>query len=244
MQTRQNEQKNGDATDTPRIVPSPVLTGGGKLALLDRPRAVIDLASWQTVLHFARLCDTEIKGRGTVEVSGSEFLLGNPFILGQKVNRAQTDDSRAFNAFYAQLASQGREKEVARYCLEWHSHVDMPPFFSDEDCQTIAGYTVMFDWMVLLVLNRRAEYQCRLDVYNPVRLSIELPLYVVLPAPSIEIDLMCRQAIEEHVHKSFLADKLSTLLGLGDRLPQSSADGSPIVMPAELLTMPDGEENL
>ena len=178
------------------------ILGGGEISLLGAPRIVIGLASWQTIMRLVRLCDTEVKGRGTVDVSGEDIVLDNLFILTQNASLVRTDDSQAFHGFYARMAREGRETEIARYCFEWHSHVHMPARFSKEDLEAIAGYATMFDFMVSLVVNTRAEYACRLDVYKPVPLSVSLPVYISPPQPSAEINAACLRDIAEHVRTS------------------------------------------
>lgn len=227
MHSRKHSSAQADLPQrSAQLVRAPVLADDGTLRFTETPRAVIDCASWQAIVQYTRLCDTEIKGRGTVDVIGGDLLLGNPFLLEQHAGATHVEDSSAFNAFYARLARQGRERDISRYCLEWHSHVHMPPEYSETDYEAIAGYALMFDWMVSLVLNKRAEHACRLDIYSPMRLSLALPLYVALPAPPADIDLTCRNEIKKHLHAHYVLPAVF-------RGNTETNDSQPVLVPAE-----------
>ena len=47
-------------------------------------------------------------------------------------------------------------------------------YFSHTDCETIDQFTG--DFLVSIVGNRRGDYLCRVDVFQPIRLGISVPL--------------------------------------------------------------------
>jgi hypothetical protein len=68
---------------------------------------------------------------------------------------------------------------VATLRLWWHSHADGPLYWSKTDEQTIEGLSI--DRLVSVVGNRTPEFECRLDLFSPQRVTYSaLPL---IPLP-------------------------------------------------------------
>lgn len=185
--------------ELPRLVDAATLTADDKLALHAPPRAVIAWDAFQFVAHHIQLCPTEINGRGSVRIHNGDVMLSDPFLLDQIVSGAEADDSDAFLAYMSSEQVQGRSIADVRW--QWHSHVDFAAFFSGTDAHTIASNEGTFRWVVSLVMNKRLEYACQLDMFDPVRLAVELPLFVELPEPSTELDVRCKESIACHVRE-------------------------------------------
>ena len=82
----------------------------------------------------------------------------------------------------------------------WHSHVDGPVFWSPDDLRDInrtggaQGGITEAPWLISLVINRSAEYLCRLDQFTPLRMTSEVELILV---PSAEDSARVRQELGE-----------------------------------------------
>ena len=147
------------------------------------PKVSIDLLSWQMIMEYARQCDVEINGfglvdydplRGTIRLSGVFITKQDASMYGVEI-----DDADLHRHMYT-LSKTG--VSASRVKFQWHSHVDMPTYFSHVDTANIDRWSG--DLLVSLVVNKRGEWKCRVDLYKPLRLSFDVELSVEWPAAS------------------------------------------------------------
>ncbi len=115
------------------------------------------------------LCPFEISGLGEIEVLPSGFLVEDLFLLKQRCHHAYTELLPEGTArFLISMIEQG--KDPAKLKLWWHSHSEMDVFWSPMDDYTARGFEN--DYMLSLVTNKAGEYLCRLDLYQPLKFTI------------------------------------------------------------------------
>jgi hypothetical protein len=86
----------------------------------------------------------------------------------------------------------------------WHSHGNGACFWSGIDSSTIELFNN--SWMVSIVGNRLGDYKARVDIYEPVRVSVdELPLEVHIP--ELEPDPGLELAIVDEINKKVRVKK-------------------------------------
>lgn len=164
------------------------------------PRVSIDLASWQSIFEYARQCDVEINGFGLVDYTPTSGIirLSDVFITKQAASMlgVEIDDADLHRHMYA-LSKVGIAPSRVKF--QWHSHVDMPVYFSDIDTQNIDRWSG--DILISLVVNKRGEWKCRLDLYKPLRLSFDVQLEVDLPVACETLQLQVKEDMAEKVTK-------------------------------------------
>lgn len=171
--------------------------------LLDIPEAIrpfpkiyIPLMVLQKIQCYVDLCAHEVNGIGNVERRGNDFWISDVIILKQKATECNVEiDPKALNKYVYDLVVQGKDPSKLKF--QWHSHVDMPTFFSTEDIDTIAGY--MNDFMVSFVINKAGDYRCRLDLFKPFHLAMEVPVYVAAPPLQTKLISECQDEIKQKV---------------------------------------------
>jgi hypothetical protein len=169
---------------------------GGMEAQQPPPRVFIELEALQTIKLFIDLLGCEINGFGLVERLGNDFIIKQVFILKQYVEGAHAlTDPEALNQYVYELVKKDGNAEAMKF--QWHSHVDFSANFSPEDVDTIRGY--LNDFMISLVMNQAGSYSCRLDLFKPFGLSLEVPLLVIVPPPVSSLADYCRREISEKV---------------------------------------------
>lgn len=90
------------------------------------------------------------------------------------------NDQDAFPDWLESLERAG--KDINKLRLQVHSHGLAKAFFSGEDIRTICeGYSC--DWMISMVGDRSGMLLARLDIFEPVPLSLALPIFV---EPSVD----------------------------------------------------------
>lgn len=128
-------------------------------------------------------CPAEISGFGKVRdvtpkgVRGAKaFECYDVEILPQGVSGADANMSEEEIAAF--LTSKIRAKQsVTDYKLWWHSHNDFGVFFSRTDTGTIESSSE-FPYLISLVTNKANEYEARIDVYKPIRMTSDVEVFL------------------------------------------------------------------
>lgn len=116
------------------------------------------------------LCPFEVGGLGTVEPCGEDLLVTDIALLRQRASDSDIAlDPQAVAGHLLQSLQQGGDLSALR--VWWHSHGDSPILWSDTDEQTIA--TLQIDQLVSIVGNKRHEFACRLDQFQPERATFD-----------------------------------------------------------------------
>ena len=143
-------------------------------------------------------CPFEISGLGEVEIQPDRFLVRDVFLLKQRCYHTYTELLPDYLArFLISFVEQGRDP--SRLKLWWHSHAGMEVFWSPIDDYTARGF--QNDFMLSFVTNKAGVQRCRLDIYQPLKLTIDcLPIAVPVPAPAENRetrDLISREIAEQ-----------------------------------------------
>lgn len=157
------------------------------------PRLRIPLEVWLKMMAFIVNCQVEINGFGFVSQQRDVIHVDDVFILEQSADAASVEtDPQSLSRFVYEMVRNGGDPGRIRF--QWHSHVDMAPFWSPTDQSNIEDWPG--EWLVSLVANRRGEYLCRIDTYEP-RLGVSLSpgIYTTLPAATTH------QAVQEIADK-------------------------------------------
>jgi hypothetical protein len=134
----------------------------------------------------------EISGLGLVEQHPEGLLVEDVFIFKQECSPGETElDPKDLAIALGEMVEEGKDTEKVK--LWWHSHASMGVFWSGTDDSTINDFNNV--WMLSIVGNLKKEYRCRLDFYEPVRLTIdEIPLLTHFPE-----DVNLKAALEAEV---------------------------------------------
>jgi len=152
---------------------------------------------WQKMMGYVKGCQYEINGFGYVRrIDESTIAIEDVYILDQTVSggSAVTEPDALASHITGMLE---RGDDPARIRFQWHSHVNMQAYFSATDTDTIDGYSNC-DWMISLVANKREEYEVRLDIYQPFRVSAPIGLEVFIEE-DLQIARECLEEIEAKV---------------------------------------------
>jgi hypothetical protein len=146
------------------------------------PRVFIGPKAKRALDSYISICPDEISGLGEVIRRGSDLLITSIVLFPQEVTIGSTDlDQEQLQSFLFELVKTGQDP--SRFKLWWHSHVYGECFWSSTDEATCGRFNN--DWMVSVVGNKYGKYRCRLDLFNPCRVTIDqLPLEVFDPVPA------------------------------------------------------------
>jgi hypothetical protein len=130
----------------------------------------------------------EITGFGLAEIikDGNAVLITDIFIIPQKVSPASADvDPRDIADFLEEFIKEG--KDPANIRVWWHSHpFSHHPHYSGIDETTMKTINSNVDWFVYILGGDNGEYNVRVDILKPFKLSLEnLGLEIFVPTENM-----------------------------------------------------------
>lgn len=162
---------------------------------ISQTRLCVPLDVWLKMMTFMKVCDVEVNGFGYVDREEFGFLLEDVFILEQEADLGYVvTEAQAIHRHLFELVSQGGDSGRMRF--QWHSHVDMPVYFSPVDIAKIEKCGG--DWTLSLVGNKRGEFQARLDVFKPFRAWTPIEVKVLIPDDEA-MTALCRAEVKQKV---------------------------------------------
>lgn len=116
-------------------------------------------------------CHVELSGLGTAKQIGKDFLVDDILLLPQECSSASTvlDDEAVAKLI---VAAMNEGHDPAKLRVWWHSHCDFGTFWSGTDDATI-NVLGGGDWLISIVGNKAQHYLARLDLYQPMRLTLD-----------------------------------------------------------------------
>ena len=159
---------------------------------------VFDRVPWQQLWAWVDLAaPKEVSGFGVVHVDtkDSALLRVTELCLPKQVSSAgdTTIEGAACSAEQYRLIQEGRDNDAERMLLWWHSHGSMKPFWSGQDESAIRA--IEGDpYLISLVVNSDREYECRLDIWKPIRATFDT---------FVGMDLGLRPDEDEKVRSTF-----------------------------------------
>jgi len=141
----------------------------------------------------------EISGFGKVEKKDGDLYVTDVKIFQQVVSGGHTEmDRKALALFWDELLKA--HEDTGLWKLWWHSHVFMSALFSGTDLDTISEFDAEVpedNWMMSIVANKLGKMLCRIDVFEPIRCTINDVPWEIEVGEEVVIDV--KKEIEEQV---------------------------------------------
>lgn len=140
----------------------------------------------------------EVSGLGQVVREDNKLIVTDIFLLDQNCSASSTTiTEEGLAKFMVECVQKDMDTSTIR--LWWHSHADMSVFWSNTDQKTIKELAGDFPWMLSIVGNKAGEYLTRLDITDPVIVSLDkLPLSVFIPTDK-ELEKQIQRELKEKV---------------------------------------------
>ena len=155
---------------------------------------LIHKESWDKIINYAKAAyvteKAEIGGMAVVtQDKDGDWTIENPVILPQEIAGTTCDlDKEELATYYTQMAMKYKDQKF-RFCW-WHSHHTMDAFWSGTDLSSIDEYGEgESDVSFALVVNLKEEYKCRVSVWKPVEVHMDVDVKILDDTPEIEIPL-------------------------------------------------------
>jgi hypothetical protein len=137
----------------------------------------LDLLASEKLKLYVANAEGEISGFAKVELDRftDSFIVKDVVLLKQESGFANTVlDEKAISEFTSEIIKQGGDP--SEYRCWWHSHGEMETFWSGTDTATIDSLDLDSDinnWWLSLVTNKKGDFKSRIDVFSPVRYTVE-----------------------------------------------------------------------
>ena len=150
----------------------------------------------ERIRHYTELAAGEVSGLGTVEEFDGGFLVTDIFLPRQSCSAGGTElGQESVATLIMELDQAGVDSGMLRFWFHSHSALDV--FWSGTDEQCIDNLA-NGDYVLSLVTNKKGHLLARLDIFKPVRLTVDhLPVSVRSAGESLREK--CRDEISEKV---------------------------------------------
>jgi len=153
---------------------------------------------------YVRNCPFEISGLGTIEERGDMLLVTDVFLLEQSGSAGSTTlDPESLSKFVVEMAMAGKDPSQLKFW--WHSHVNMGCYWSGTDDKCMDAFKPG-DYFIGTVANKKGESRTRLDIYDPIRASVDnIPLITAIDEEmDIAVCLEIKAKVTEEVLPHFV----------------------------------------
>ena len=177
----------------------------------------------ERIRHYVSLASGEVSGLGLVDEVEGGFLLTQVFLPRQECTAGGTElDQDWVAALMVTLEEEGIDSGKMK-CW-YHSHGSLDVFWSNTDHECVAGLA-NDNYFLSLVVNKAGDMLARLDVFRPVRITIDDVPVAVRSQGSDLLD-SCRKEFEDRVKEvpGVLTARFPRLVGDDMLLPLWAGD--------------------
>lgn len=128
--------------------------------------------------YYMRYTDVEISGLGTSRIINSSLIQIKDILLFPQISTSTSTVLKEKSLAKYLYNQTIKNKDVSDINVWIHSHHEMPVFWSITDEHTINN-TTSNPFLLSLVINKKLDILGRLDIFEPIRLTI--PLLILYP---------------------------------------------------------------
>ena len=148
--------------------------------------------AWKHLKAYVAEAEGEISGLGRIVLKEGKPLVTEIYLLPQTAGFAETNLTQ--EGLVAFLSEVDKPEEIK---LWWHSHADMDVFWSATDEGTIAELSKT--WFMSLVANKKGLMLARMDIFEPVQVSVDMEVTIAEPTLTIAFKQKIKAEIDEKV---------------------------------------------
>jgi hypothetical protein len=149
------------------------------------------------IKYYTQAADGEVSGLGTViKDEKGRHVVNKVFLLEQESSGADTElDTEAISKLMTDMMAKNEDPALLKFW--WHSHANMGVFWSgtDDSC----AETLSKEFAFSLVVNKAGDLRCRLDLYNPFRITFDGIKVTEIIQEDASLKEQCEKEIKEKV---------------------------------------------
>jgi hypothetical protein len=149
------------------------------------------------IMYYAEAAEGEVSGLGTILIDKEkDLIVDEVFLLEQESSAGDTElKPEAISKLMEDMIK--KDQDPGKLKFWWHSHADMGVFWSGTD--DACAETLSREWAFSMVVNKRGEKKCRLDLYNPFRITIDNIRVEEMLEEDEDLKEKCKKEVEEKV---------------------------------------------
>ena len=157
----------------------------------------IDPIVMRKIKYYTQAADGEVSGLGTViKDDKGRHIVNNVFLLEQESSAADTElNSEAISKLMTDMINKNENPAFLKFW--WHSHATMGVFWSGTD--DACAETLSREYAFSLVVNKAGESKCRLDLYNPFRITFDGVKVTEISHEDTALKEECEKEVKEKV---------------------------------------------
>ena len=147
--------------------------------------------------YYTQAADGEVSGLGTIKKDDKgRHVVSNVYLLEQEASAADTElKPEAISTLMTDMMKANQDPATLKFW--WHSHATMQVFWSGTD--DACAETLSREFAFSLVVNKAGDKKCRLDLYNPFRITFDGVKVEILPEEDIRLKEACEAEVREKV---------------------------------------------
>jgi hypothetical protein len=157
----------------------------------------LDPIVMKRIMYYAQAADGEVSGLGTIKKDEKgRYVVDNVYLLEQESSGADTElKPEAISKLMTDMIKENKDPALLKFW--WHSHADMGVFWSGTD--DTCAETLSHEFAFSLVVNKKGDTRCRLDLYNPFRITFDGVKVTELIQEDKNLKEECEKEVKEKV---------------------------------------------
>lgn len=157
----------------------------------------IDPIVMRRIMYYTEAADGEVSGLGVVKIDDKgRHIVSKVHLLEQESSGADTElKPEAISELMVDMMKKDEDPGLLKFW--WHSHANMSVFWSGTD--DTCAETLSHEYAFSLVVNKAGDRKCRLDLYNPFRITIDNIRIEELKIEDAELKEECAKEVKEKV---------------------------------------------
>ena len=157
----------------------------------------VDPTVMKRIMYYTQAADGEVSGLGTlIKDDKGRYVVNQVFLLEQESSGADTElKPEAISKLMTDMINRKEDPSTLKFW--WHSHASMGVFWSgtDDSC----AETLSKEFAFSLVVNKAREMRCRLDLYNPFRITFDGVKVTEIVQEDVNLKEECEKEVKEKV---------------------------------------------
>lgn len=157
----------------------------------------IDPVAMRRIKYYAEAATGEVSGLGVIRIDDKgRHIVSDVHLLEQESSGADTElKPEAISILMTDMMKKNEDPGMLKFW--WHSHANMGVFWSSTD--DACAETLSHEYAFSLVVNKAGEKKCRLDLYHPIRITIDGIKIEELKSEDAELKEACEKEVKEKV---------------------------------------------
>lgn len=157
----------------------------------------VDPTVMKRIGYYTQAADGEVSGLGTLKKDEKgRYIVDEVYLLEQESSAADTEiKPESISKLMVDMMKDNKDPGALKFW--WHSHASMGVFWSGTD--DTCAETLSKEFAFSLVVNKAGDKKCRLDLYDPFRITFDGVRIEELTQDDMQLKEACEKEVKEKV---------------------------------------------